>query len=48
LLAAAVGLVVAATIVGTVGDSLLHLPGPLTITVAAVFFAIGVLFRRSG
>ncbi|HEY7026358.1 MAG TPA: metal ABC transporter permease [Gemmatimonadales bacterium] len=49
MLAAAVGLAVAATLVGIVGASLLHLPGgPLTITVAAGFFAIGVLFRRSG
>ncbi len=48
MLTAAVGFAVAATIVGAIGAEILHLPaGPLTITVAAVFFAIGVLFRRA-
>ena len=47
MLAAAVGLAVAATVIGTLGARVLHLPGgPLTITVAAGFFVIGVLFRR--
>jgi hypothetical protein len=34
-------------VIGTLGARVLHLPGgPLTITVAAGFFVIGVLFRR--
>jgi ABC-type Mn2+/Zn2+ transport system permease subunit len=49
MLIAAVGFAVAATILGSIGAGMLHLPaGPLTITVAAVFFAIGVLLRRAG
>jgi ABC-type Mn2+/Zn2+ transport system permease subunit len=45
----AVTLAVTATLVGAVAGSLLHLrAGPLTVTVAALFFAVGVLFRRSG
>jgi len=48
MLLAAAGFAVAATVVGAVGSELLHLPvGPLTITVAAVFFATGVLLRRA-
>jgi ABC-type Mn2+/Zn2+ transport system permease subunit len=47
MLAAAVALAVAATVIGTLGAPMLHLPGgPLIITVAAGFFAIGVLVRR--
>ena len=49
MLGAAVGFAVAATVLGAAGAEILHLPaGPLTITVAAVFFAIGVLLRRAG
>jgi ABC-type Mn2+/Zn2+ transport system permease subunit len=47
MLAVAVGLAVAATVIGTLAAGVLHLPGgPLIITVAAGFFAVGVLFRR--
>lgn len=47
MLAGAVGVAVAATGLGAAGATLTHLPaGPLTITIAAGFFAIGVLFRR--
>ncbi len=47
MLGAAVGLAVAATVIGTVGAGVLQLPGgPLIITVAAGFFVVGVLFRR--
>jgi ABC-type Mn2+/Zn2+ transport system permease subunit len=49
MLVASVVLSVAATIVGAAGASALHLQGgPLTITVSAVFFVLGVLFRRAG
>jgi ABC-type Mn2+/Zn2+ transport system permease subunit len=48
MLAAAVGIAVAATVTGTLGAPMLHLPGgPLIITVAAGFFVIGVLLRRA-
>ena len=48
MLAVAAGLAVVATVVGTLGAGVLHLPrGPLIITVAAGFFAVGVLIRRA-
>jgi ABC-type Mn2+/Zn2+ transport system permease subunit len=44
----AVTLAVTATAVGALAGSVLHLrAGPLTVTAAALFFAVGVLFRRS-
>lgn len=43
-----VALAVTATTGGAIASTVLRLPaGPLTITVAAIFFAIGVLFRRA-
>jgi ABC-type Mn2+/Zn2+ transport system permease subunit len=48
MLALSVGLAVTATLMGAVGGTVTHLPpGPLTITIAAGFFAIGVIFRRA-
>jgi len=49
MLVAAAGLAVAATVIGTLWARALDLPGgPLIITVAAGFFALGVVFRRAG
>jgi ABC-type Mn2+/Zn2+ transport system permease subunit len=48
MLAASVGLALAATLLGAAGAWATHLgAGPLTITIAASFFAIGVIFRRA-
>jgi ABC-type Mn2+/Zn2+ transport system permease subunit len=48
MLAMSVGLAVAAAALGLAGGFVVHLPpGPLTITIAAGFFVIGVLFRRA-
>jgi ABC-type Mn2+/Zn2+ transport system permease subunit len=47
MLAAAVGVAVASTIVGTAASALLHRPpGPLIICVAAAFFLLSLLRRR--
>jgi ABC-type Mn2+/Zn2+ transport system permease subunit len=48
MLAASVGLAVAATVLGAAGAAATELPaGPLTITIAAGFFATGIMFRRT-
>src|SRR5579884_3619078 len=47
MLAVAVGLAAAATLLGTLGAPALHVPGgPLVIAVAAGFFLLGLLIRR--
>src|SRR5579884_350677 len=47
MLAVAVGLAAAATLLGTLGAPALHVPGgPLVIAIAAGFFLLGLLIRR--
>jgi ABC-type Mn2+/Zn2+ transport system permease subunit len=48
MLAVAVGLATAATLLGTLGAPVLHVPsGALVIAVAAAFFLLGLLVRRA-
>ena len=47
MLTLSVGLAVGATLLGSLSASIVHLPtGPLTITIAAGFFLVGLVWRR--